>query len=526
MLQKQQIIIQHHKHGKSQREVHRQTGISRKTIRKYIRQYEKELELAQHDDSVGIVTSPTYDTSGRSPSKMTEEIRQEILECLRENERKLSRGQAKQRMKAIDIHEYLRTKEYDIGYSSVCNFIRHYRQSRTEVFVRQDPQPGQVVEFDWGEVKVRIDGKMKTLYMATFTLAYSNYRWACLFYRQDMSSFLLSHVLFFMHLGYVPGQVVYDNMRTAVRRFTLKNADKVPTDDLLKLSAYYLFEYRFCNAGKGNEKGHVEKSVEFVRRKAFCRHDDFESIEQANKHLQDKTDQLNQGSVRGSTISIAQQAGSEKEHMRCAPVSGYDVGEMRELKTDKYHCICVDNNHYSVPESHPAPFVHVKVYPLSIHIYGQDSQRIATHERRHDQHTWCIDIWHYLDTLRKKPGALHGSAALNQASGFWKKLYQDHFIHAPKDFIELLNGYKSSEYLLEEWIKAAEQCRKATPHQAPGLDKISLLLQRNRTENSNSGLRTEEPSSLHRQIQTHCHHQLQQAQQLLMSPHPSKNQNL
>src|SRR5690606_10576266 len=234
---------------------------------------------------------------------------------------------------------------YDIGYSSVCNFIRNHNQSQAEVFVRQDPQPGQAVEFDWGMVKVRIGGKMKTLCMATFTLAYSNYRWAYLFYRQDMSSFLLSHVLFFKHLGYVPGQVVYDNMRTAVRKFTLKNTDKTPTDELLKLSAYYLFEYRFCNAGKGNEKGHVERSVEFIRRKAFCHFDDFESMEHANTHLTNKNHQLNQGSVRGRSSSIAEQADTEKQHMRRAPAKGYDVGEMRELKIDKYHCICVDNNH-------------------------------------------------------------------------------------------------------------------------------------------------------------------------------------
>ena len=161
---------------------------------------------------------------------------------------------------------------------------------------------------------------MKTLYMATFTLVYSNYRWAYLFYRQDMSSFLISHVLFFDHLGYVPGQVVYDNMRTAVRKFTQKNTDKVPTDDLLKLSAYYQFEYRFCNAGKGNEKGRVERSVEYIRRKAFCRLDDFESMEHANTHLSNNNHQLNQGSIKGGKVSISEQAELEKSHMKCVPL--------------------------------------------------------------------------------------------------------------------------------------------------------------------------------------------------------------
>jgi len=46
--QKQNIILMHHREGKSQREIHRITGVDRKTIRKYIKNYEKqrkELEL-------------------------------------------------------------------------------------------------------------------------------------------------------------------------------------------------------------------------------------------------------------------------------------------------------------------------------------------------------------------------------------------------------------------------------------------------------------------------------------------------
>ena len=45
-------------------------------------------------------------------------------------------------------------------------------------------------------------------------------------------------------------------MKVAVAKFVSKT-EKVPTEDLLKLSIYYGFKYRFCNARKGNEKGHV-----------------------------------------------------------------------------------------------------------------------------------------------------------------------------------------------------------------------------------------------------------------------------
>ncbi|PTQ55085.1 MAG: Mobile element protein [Candidatus Carbobacillus altaicus] len=47
LIQKQNILIMHYREGKSQREIARITGIDRKTVAKYIKQYEqqrKELE--------------------------------------------------------------------------------------------------------------------------------------------------------------------------------------------------------------------------------------------------------------------------------------------------------------------------------------------------------------------------------------------------------------------------------------------------------------------------------------------------
>ena len=65
--------------------------------------------------------------------------------------------------------------------------------------------------------------------------------------------------------------MVYDSMKVAVRRFVGYGA-KEATAGLLSLSTYCLFRCRFCNVCRGNEKGHVEQSVEYVRRKSFSQH--------------------------------------------------------------------------------------------------------------------------------------------------------------------------------------------------------------------------------------------------------------
>lgn len=42
LMNKQEIILSHFREEKSQWDIHRETGISRKTIRKYIKEYEKK----------------------------------------------------------------------------------------------------------------------------------------------------------------------------------------------------------------------------------------------------------------------------------------------------------------------------------------------------------------------------------------------------------------------------------------------------------------------------------------------------
>lgn len=62
--------------------------------------------------------------------------------------------------------------------------------------------------------------------------------------------------------------MVYDNMRVAViKKFA--GEEKKNSQTLLRMSNFYRYHYRFCNARAGWEKGHVERSVEYVRRKDF-----------------------------------------------------------------------------------------------------------------------------------------------------------------------------------------------------------------------------------------------------------------
>ncbi len=90
--------------------------------------------------------------------------------------------------------------------------------------------------------------------------------------------------------------MVYDNMRVAVARFVGKY-EKEPTQALLAMRGHYQFNHRFCNANRGNEKGHVECSVDHVWRKAFAYTSDFADMDLAIAHLQRALTKINNTSV-------------------------------------------------------------------------------------------------------------------------------------------------------------------------------------------------------------------------------------
>ncbi len=173
-----------------------------------------------------------------------------------------------------------------------------------------------------------------------------------------MENFLDVHVRAFNNIGGVHRELVYDNLKQAVRKFVGRN-EKEATEDLIKISLYYGFKYRFCNVARGNEKGHVEKGIEFVRRKAFSSRTDFDTVKEANAYLKEKLLELNSKKrnwlQNQSPIDILKQ-----EMPYLIPLKpSYDASRRVEARVNKYSVVNIDQNKYSVPDYLVGKFVNV-----------------------------------------------------------------------------------------------------------------------------------------------------------------------
>ena len=454
MTEKQTIIHLYRVDNYSIRKIAQTMGRSRNTIRRVIREY------------LGVVSSPTpgttlddflakkpsYRRSGRRPWVMTPEVCEAIDRLVKLNERRRASGMRKQVMLGRDMYGHLLAEGYRLSYSSMTDYLRKRSAKEQahprEAFIRQAYEPGKSCEFDWGEVKLYLDGVQTRFFIAVFTLCHSNHRLAFLYRHQDTLAFMESHRDYFHMINGIPREMIYDNMRIAVKSFV--GSEKVPTEALARMSCFYRFSFRFCNARKGNEKGHVERSVEIVRRKAFSFDVRFKSVESAQAHLSDVCARLNgEGSpsgTQGRIRAVAEDMNALQPwegDMGCFSISSYLV--------DKWSTVAVVRCHYSVPDTLVGKRVDVKLFSERMEIYSE-GKMVAEHQRFFTNGGWSVRLEHYLGTFMRKPGAIAGSEALRQVPTGIRKLFSSHFSECPKDFVAMLlyaseHGYGYNDIL-------------------------------------------------------------------------------
>jgi transposase len=75
---------------------------------------------------------------------------------------------------------------------------------------------------------------------------------------------LEAHNRAFRFCSGVPKKIRYDNGKTAVALVTVYRTRKI-TRESQRLQSHRLFEPQFCLVRRANEKGHVERLLDFVR---------------------------------------------------------------------------------------------------------------------------------------------------------------------------------------------------------------------------------------------------------------------
>ncbi len=224
-------------YGKSIRQIRRETGHHRTTIRKAL-----------------AGTEPRYRRQKEPRAPVMDPVAK-IVERWLLGDRQQPR---KQRHTARRVYTRLVQEHQFAGAEvSVRRWVREWKAAhgwgRREAVLPLDPEVAREAEVDWGTAWVQLAGQRRQVKLFVMRPRYSGkpfvraYPWE----RQEM--FFDGHMHAFSYYGGVFLELVYDNLTQAVQRI-LRGRQRVEQERFVSFRSHYTFEARYCTPGRGQEK--------------------------------------------------------------------------------------------------------------------------------------------------------------------------------------------------------------------------------------------------------------------------------
>jgi len=283
--EREEIRRAYYVEGKKIREISRELGYSRQTIRKAIAAADGEKEAKKRERKAPVLGS----------------YKERIVELYAESERQ----PRKQRYTANTIYKIVDKEGYSGSLSTVGHYLAELRKEkrRPKVYLPLEFDPGTDGQVDWGEAVVVMKGEQKKVQLFVMRLSYSRRIFMMAFPTQKQESFFEGQVEAFKHLGGVPHRISYDNLKAAVQEI-LRGKKRKEQRQFIAFRSHYLFESHFCTPGAGNEKGGVEHSVGFVRRNYMTPLLKVSSYQELNEQLRQSCLEDDERQVSGQKTSI------------------------------------------------------------------------------------------------------------------------------------------------------------------------------------------------------------------------------
>lgn len=295
---------------------------------------------------------------------------------------------------------------------------RKLGMDRYEVFIPQSYQLGVEAQVDWYEAVADLNGKRVKLFVFAMRSMASGAAYHRAFLHATQQAFLEAHEHAFRYFGGVFRTLRYDNLSSAVKKI-LRGYEREQTSRFIAFRSHWRYQSEFCNPARGNEKGGIEAEGGYFRRNHLVPVSASSDLDALNTYLEQCCRQDLSRVLDGHAESIGARLLQEQPHLLPLATEAFELAEFSFPVVDHLRSVRVRTNRYSVPLA-PGTCVEVRVYAAMVEVW-HEGQRVARHERCYGRQQKILDLEHYLDVLRTKPGALAGSTPLAQwrQAGRW-----------------------------------------------------------------------------------------------------------
>jgi transposase/5S rRNA maturation endonuclease (ribonuclease M5) len=275
----------------SQREIHRKTGIDRKTIRRYARSYDlnaaQDTEFSKSPTRQDVATGPEIpcdqNPAPRPPVPEAKIPKHARSAC--ESHREWIEEQLKRGRNAMAIYQDLVEQfGFTHRYNSVKRFVRQLKKKDPRQYDRLEFLMGEEAQVDYGQgaPTLHSSGKYRRPRLFIMTLKYSGRAFRKVVWNSSKETWARLHEEAFRHFAGCTQYVTLDNLKEGVIKPDIYEPDINP------LYAAMLTHYgvvadpaRVCDSDR---KGTVENAVKYTQDTAL-KGRKFDSIEAQNEWL-------------------------------------------------------------------------------------------------------------------------------------------------------------------------------------------------------------------------------------------------
>lgn len=356
-------------------------------------------ELGLHRDTVchALETDRFNQARRRQVAHKTEPYLEFIQETLQKHPR----------LRATRIYQMIQPRGYSGSLSQLRRIVSDLRPVAREAYLRLRTFPGEQGQVDWAHFgDITIGRARRRLSCFVLTLSYSRALYLEFFFDQTLENFLRGHVRAFQDLG-VPRNLLYDNLRSAVLE---RRGDAIHFHPrLLELCAHYHFAAYPCHVGRGNEKGVVERSIQFIRHSYFAARP-FTTLEDFNAQARLWRDHIAHGRAwpADDSMTVAQAFSQEQCRLLPLPAHPFDTDLIVPVRSGKTIYVRFDLNDYSIPPAAVGRQLVLAASDTTVRILD-GAMELVRHRRSYDRHQIIAHPAHTEALLKEKRKA-YGAA--------------------------------------------------------------------------------------------------------------------
>lgn len=345
-----------------------------------------------------------------------------------------------------------------------------------EGFVHRTHRPGDSAEFDFGQSRARIAGKVRVVKYMVSVLPSSNVYFAKAYPVERLECLLDGILSALRYFGGVPGRAVFDNTSLAVHE-VLRGPDRIECKLFEAFRGAFALRADFCAPASGWEKGSVERGVEYVRDNVFRPMPDVASWNDLNLMIiaELERDLDRRKLPDGRTARQAWIA--EREHLRPLPSHVPETCRIVSVIADKFGHVRVDRSTYSVPITYARRSLLAKLFHERVDIACEDLI-ISSKPRSYEESAMVLDPLDVLPLLERKHRAVSESTAIQQ----WNLPLVFHELRAQlrertrkgdQEWVRVM--LLSKTHGMDVLARAAEQ---ALASRSASLETIKMILER------------------------------------------------